>query len=209
MLADQRLQRPDDVRVAAEGEPRLDELLVRRDPQLVEPGDGGLRERLVREVGERGAAPEDEGALERGGRGRRMAGGELPAALLEEILEAAGVELLGRERQDVPVLPGGQRGPAVREGLAQARDLHVERARGGRRRALAPQRVHDPVGGQHLVRMQEQQREQRPAAAAAERDDPSLVEHLERAEDAELHAGRGGCRGRNAIRAVPAIASRG
>ena len=94
MVADERLQRPDHVGVAAERELRLDELLVRRDPQLLELRDRGLGERLVGEVGERRAAPQGEAALERGGGARRMAGGELAAAPVEEILEAAGVELL-------------------------------------------------------------------------------------------------------------------
>ena len=90
--------RPDDVGVAAERELRVDELLVRRDPQLLQPRDRGLGERLVGEVGERGAAPQGEAALQRGGGGRRMAGGELAPAPVEEVLEAARVELLRRER---------------------------------------------------------------------------------------------------------------
>jgi hypothetical protein len=58
------------------------------------------------------------------------------------------------------------------------------------RRALAPEGVHDPIGGEHLVRVEEQEREQGSAAAASERDGAPLVEDLERAQDAELHGGR-------------------
>ena len=44
--------------MAAQREVRLDPLLEGRKPDLVEPLDRALRERLVREVGERWAAPE-------------------------------------------------------------------------------------------------------------------------------------------------------
>ena len=57
MLGDERAQLADQVRVAAGGEIRVDALFARRPAQLLEPGDLGLRERLVGQVGERGPAP--------------------------------------------------------------------------------------------------------------------------------------------------------
>ena len=195
VLADQRLQRRDHVGVAAEGELRLDELLARGDPLLLEPGDRRLGERLVGEVGQRCAAPEREAALERRGGGGRAAGGELPPALLEQRLEAVSVELLRGDGEDVAVLPRGQRRAAVRQRLAQARDLHVEHPRRGRRRLLAPQRVGDPLGRQRLVRVQQQEREQRAPPVPAQRDRAATSQDLERAQDAELHAGRVAGRG--------------
>ena len=62
---DQRLELGQDVLVAAEREVGLDPILERGEPQVLEPPDLVLRERLVREVGERRAAPERERA--RGG----------------------------------------------------------------------------------------------------------------------------------------------
>ena len=57
------------------------------------------------------------------------------------------------------------------------------------RRLLAPEPVDEPVGGDDLARVEEQEREQRPLIAAAEPNRRPLVENLERAEDPELHRG--------------------
>jgi hypothetical protein len=57
---DQRLQLADDLRVPAELELRLDELLERGHAQVVQARDLALREGLVGEVVERAAAPEGE-----------------------------------------------------------------------------------------------------------------------------------------------------
>ena len=110
VLADQRLQPADHLGVAAERELRLDELLARGDPQLLEPGDLGLRERLVGEVGQRRAAPERERALERGGGRRRAARGELAPALARAAARSgAASSCSGLDGQRVAVLPRGER----------------------------------------------------------------------------------------------------
>ena len=70
VLADERLELGDQGRVAAERQIGLDALLERQQPELVEPGDLGLRELLVGEVRERRAAPHVE-RLAGGGRERR------------------------------------------------------------------------------------------------------------------------------------------
>ena len=57
---DQRLELADELVVTAERELSLDAQLLRDELELLESGDRGLRERLVREVGERSAAPEGE-----------------------------------------------------------------------------------------------------------------------------------------------------
>ena len=72
-----------------EREVRVDALLERREPQLLEPRDLRLRERLVGEVGERRATPEREG-LTQLLRGRR---GLAAARLADQPLEARDVQL--------------------------------------------------------------------------------------------------------------------
>ena len=62
---DERLELGDELCVAPEREVRLDALLERDGAQLLEPRDLRLRERLVEEVGERGAAPERERLAQR------------------------------------------------------------------------------------------------------------------------------------------------
>ena len=73
VLGDQRVELADHLGVAAEREPRLDELLGDRDPQLLQPRALAVGERRVREVRERRPAPLGERALER--RRGRLAGG--------------------------------------------------------------------------------------------------------------------------------------
>ena len=65
MLADQRLELCHHLGMAAERELRLDQLLERRSPQLSQPRDLALGERLVREVRQRRAPPQRERPLER------------------------------------------------------------------------------------------------------------------------------------------------
>ena len=187
MLADERLEAAHDLGVAAEREVRVGELLLRRDPELLEAADLRLREMLVGEVRQRRPAPQGEPALQRRGRRRRAAGGELAPALLEQPLEAAGVQLLRPDGQHVAVIAGGEGAAAARERLPQPRDLHVEHARRGVRRRVAPELVDHALRREGLVGVDEQQGEQRSLTAPAERDGAPGVDHLERAEDAVLN----------------------
>ena len=60
MLGDERLELAHELRVPARLELGLDSLLERREPELSEPGDLGLRPGLEAELGERLAPPEVE-----------------------------------------------------------------------------------------------------------------------------------------------------
>ncbi len=55
VLRDERFQLTDQIGVEAERQFRLDPLLERSDAQFLQPSDLGLRERLIRELGERQA----------------------------------------------------------------------------------------------------------------------------------------------------------
>ncbi len=57
MLTDECLELADERGMSPEPEFRLDPLLKRREAQLLEPGNGGLGEWLVGDVGERGPPP--------------------------------------------------------------------------------------------------------------------------------------------------------
>ena len=152
----------------------VDTGLEHRQAALVEPRSGGLRERLVGEVCERGAAPERE----------RLA--HLICVALGEPLETLDVELVrlhadeiaGRTRHD-PV--GAERG-------AQRVDVHLERVLGAGGRRLAPDPVDQPVGGDDCVRLEEQLGQQRARSRAAERHRHAIVvEDLQRPQQAEFH----------------------
>ena len=196
MIGDQRREPADDVGVAAEGEIGLDLLLERGDAQLVQALDLGLGERLVGDIGQGGAAPQRESALERAGGLLRAAGGELAATLGDELLEPVRVDPLTIERQPIAALvrdhdsfPLGATPVGRGQRLAQPRDLHIQRLARTGRRSLAPQVVDEPIDAQCLVDVEEQEHQQHALPAAAQCDDPTLVEHLEWTEDAEIHGG--------------------
>ena len=94
MLADERLDLADELRVAAEREVGLEPPLERLQAKLFETWGLGLRERLVGEVGKRRPAPEVESLAEAL---RRELGRRRPR-LLDERFEAKQVELV-RDRR--------------------------------------------------------------------------------------------------------------
>jgi hypothetical protein len=193
VLADQRLQLPHHLGMGAERQLRLDQRLQRGDPQVLEPGDLPLREGLVGELRQRRAAPQRQRLLERRNGALRVGAGQLGAPLGHQPLEALRVEAVGIERQLVAALARHDHaGRAVtgltRERLAQARDLHLHRLGGAGGWTLAPELVDQPVRCERLVGVQQQQRQQCPLLAPAERNRAALVEDLERAKNAEVDA---------------------
>ena len=60
MLRHERLELADQLGVPSAGQVGLDAVLEQREPQLLEPADLALGERLIREIGERRPAPERE-----------------------------------------------------------------------------------------------------------------------------------------------------
>ena len=73
MLGGQLLELGDDERVLALRQTRVDALLQRGDAQLLEPGDLSLRERLERDIGQGGPAPQPQRVVEQAPRRRRVA----------------------------------------------------------------------------------------------------------------------------------------
>ena len=149
----------------AEAELAGEPLLLGVEPQPLEPGDLGARERLEGEVVERGPAPERERVCEQ----RAAHAGRRRPRLLDEPLEAQGVDGLGFEREPVP---GRLRQERVRpEGLAQRVDGVLQRAERGARRVGAPEILDQAVGGDDLVGMKSEHREERALLAARQRHD--------------------------------------
>ncbi len=161
MALDESLQLADQLVVASQSEICVDPLLERGEPKLLEPGDLRLRERLVREVGQRRPAPERERVTEPIGRQLRVVASERLSPLLEPALEDGGVERLGTDAKDISVTvcfePRG-RSLAVRVGkrLPETGDVRLQRLRRGRGRALAPEVVDERVLRHDLVRAEEE-----------------------------------------------------
>ena len=141
--------------------------------QLLEPGDLGLGERLVGEVLVRAAAPERQRLADHDRRRRRVAVDEQPA-LLEQLLEPPGVDVLRPHLEEVAGRAGEQERalrpplPLGFERRTQAGDVHPQRALlVGAARAV-PQLVQDPIGRQHRPGVGQQEAEERPLAVGAE-----------------------------------------
>ena len=158
------------LRVTAEREVGVDAPLEGSEPQLLDPPDRRLRERLVGEVGERRPSPERERFAQplRDDRGRRSVG------LLDELREMVEVELASLDAEQVARRLGFEPLPRRAERLPQLRDAHLQRGRAGGGRLVGPELVEQPVTRDDLVRVQKQQREQRPLTRPAERQRPPV-----------------------------------
>ena len=177
---DQRLELGQDVLMAAEREVGLDPILERRQPQVLEPPDLVLRERLVREVGERRSAPEPERLAEAvGGRG-----GLFVARLLDERLEAGRVERVVLELKRVAGCMCRER--AVAEGPAQACDVALDVLRGSLRRALAPELVDERVNRDDVASTEQQKCQKRAWLAGRKVEGAPFPRDFKRPEDAEF-----------------------
>ena len=159
---------------------------VHRQAAFLEPGDLGLREARVGELRERGPPPERERGTE-GVDGRiRVAGLEGAPRIGGEPLEAPGVDLvrLGPQR----VARRARDDARLAQSPAQARDDGLQRVRGICRSFVLPQGVHEPIRRDGLVRMCCQERDEGPLTVAHDIDQlAAIAEHLELAEDSELH----------------------
>ena len=168
--------------VRAELDLGLDAILERRQPELVEPRDLPLEEALVREVGERRSAPERQRVAE----GGRALGGRQRPRIVDEPLEAAGVDHARLRAERIPA--GARLDRLLPERVPQTRDgvLHDRFCR--RRRPTRPEVVDQRVPRDHRARMQHQIGEHRTLPWTAERDAPFARANLQRAE----HEKRGG-----------------
>ena len=170
--------------VASERELRLETLLERGEPQLLEPRDRGLGERLVREIGERCSTPEPECTTEHVGGGLRVGGFERLGRVVRSALEAVEIEVSGLDVKDVARRSRLDRLRA--EGLPQLRDLALNlRHRGDRRRARV-EVVGEPLHGDDAVCAQQQDRKRGALLRPTEPDRTIAVENFERSEETEL-----------------------
>ena len=183
MLRDQELEVCDELRVVTECELRLDPLLQRFEAQLVEPGDVEPGPGLVGEPLERRPAPQRERLGQRLCRRLRP----LAARPGDEPLEPVEVDRLRRRPELVPGTDRRDRVPTERR--AELRHVCLQDLRGRPRRPSSPELVDQLVAREGLVGMEEHDREQRAQLRRLQRQEAALRDHLERPEDAKLHAG--------------------
>src|SRR5207244_803672 len=78
------------------------------------------------------------------------------------------------------------RGGGRLEQLAQLRDVVVDDLRRRQRRVVPPDRVHEALGPDDLVHVQDENREHRALPRASERYGPAALQDLQRPEQTEL-----------------------
>ena len=188
VLGHERLELGHQIGVAAERQVGVDAPLQRHRAPLLEPGDLGLRERLVRDVGQRGPAPQRQGLAQPR---RRVAGSverERLPTVVHQPLEAVEVELAVLHVDHVSAASRLKAPPlAVVERATQLTDVVLQHLRRRRRRRLAPQGVDHPLAPHRLVAMQQQEDQDAAQAALTEPDRAIPVGDLERAQQAIEH----------------------
>jgi hypothetical protein len=159
VLGDESLQLRDQRRASADAELRLDALLERGEPQLLEAFDLHPRERFEGEVAERPAAPQRQRLVQLVQGTFRRVGRKRTPALLEQslvpveidVLEAGTEHVAGRARDE-----DGLAGPVCVKRLAQPRHVRLYAVRGAGGRLVAPQLVDQDVPGHDLVGAQQE-----------------------------------------------------
>jgi hypothetical protein len=165
--------------VPSEREIGVDPVLERSRPELLEVRCG-TGYRLSREVGERRAAPEGQCAGQAFRRERWFGA----ARVVNEPQEAVEVELAVCNTKQVSGRLGHE---PLAELFAQAAEMVLERRKRRRGWFVAPDAGDESIDGHDAVRVEQEQREDRPPAFAAEWQHTLGVSYLQRAEDAELH----------------------
>jgi hypothetical protein len=152
--------------MATEVELDGDLLLCCLELELLQPGDLGRKGRLVRQVGERRPPPQIERFRECRRGGTWLAVGS--TRLMQQSFEAERVDIIGFGAEQVP---GGVALDRTRaEHGPEARDVRLKGPACGVGGVVSPQRVDQPLGGNHLVRVQDQVSEDGPLLRTAERE---------------------------------------
>ncbi len=143
--------------------------------QVVEAPDVGLRELLVRKVGERGATPQLQCGAQRADGFLALAAGDLGRSLPHQRLEAVRVDRLGRCVELVAGRAALDQAPARErlERLAQIRDVDLDRVIRRAWRRLTPEQLDQPFDGDDLADVEQQDGEQGALLRRAELDERS------------------------------------
>ena len=190
MLGDQHLELRDQLAGAAEGKVGVEAVLHRLEPQLVQPGDLRRNGVLVEDVLERPPAPEGECSSERLTRPCGLVL-EHSARGACEALEARCIELVEIDPERVAGRTRDQHPARVilccagLEHSSQLRDVEPELP-AGLWRVVGPEHVDEPVRRHDLVRVHQEQREQRPLRRRPDPRGHTVVDDLDRSQHSEF-----------------------
>ena len=187
MHRDERLELADHIAVVTEHQLSLDPVLHRGQPRLLQARDLALSKRLIREIGERLAAPQPQRRVQQLPRASSFTAAERATRVGGHRLETVGVDLTRRHLEQVPTVAREQH--LVAQRLAQMRHITLQRFRCGCRWSLAPQLIDQPIARGHLAAAQQQDRKQRPLLRATEHNPSSLIDDLQRPQHSESEHG--------------------
>ena len=173
------------------GELGLHQLLDGREPQLGEPRDLVAGERLVRDVGESGTAPEPDRLAQCPRRPGRIARAKRLSPLAEQTLEPLRVHLVVPGFEDVSRRARDHPAPGFAERPAKLRDPDAEGRLPAAGRRRAPELLEEDLLGDHLVRADEECGQQGALLLAAQGNRVPLSDDFEWPQDAEIHAWHG------------------
>ena len=174
MLAREGIELGDQLVMTVEAQLRLDPRFDGAEAQLLQSLERDPRAAVELDVGERAPAPQTFGFTQAVLRELRIAGG--PAAV-QQRLEAIAVQLPGIDPQ--PVAGRLREQALLPQHLAQARDLVRERMARGLGRLIAPQLLEQLLARHDAVGIQQQDGEQRALPRAADREQATVLAHLE------------------------------
>ena len=160
--------------------------------ELVQPGDLGLGELLVGEVGIRRPPPQRQCGLQRDQGGLGITRAQEADALGRQALEAHDVDGVRLHSQEIAGGLGREHvraAPVGAGGLQEAPepgDIGLQRCHGACRGLVTPELLDQPVDGHHPVGRHDQHREERPLLRAAQGEQLPAADDLERAQRPEL-----------------------
>ena len=173
MLADERLEVADHLRLAAELELRLEPVLPCGHARFFEPGGFGHHRVFELDVRQGRPAPEPE----RFSQARRPLLRRLAPGLSDDALEAVDIDRIPRNVEQVTRRASHEH--LGTEHLPEVRDEVLERADCRLRRFVAPELVDEPIRRNDLSRAQREEREQGTLLLAAHVEDATVDVDLE------------------------------
>ena len=174
MVANQDLQLAYEVGGRASIEVLLHPFLDAREPELVEPGNLGLRKAAIRELRQGRAAPQRQ----------RVAS----PSFVPQLLEASEIDPIRFHPEQVARRPCLE--PLSAEQFSQLRDVDLQRLLRGLGWLILPKRVDQPVARDDAIHIEQQRGEEHALLRAAQLEAAPVLDYLERAEDQEFHRPR-------------------
>jgi hypothetical protein len=191
MVGHQALELADHLRMPSEAQLGLDSVLARREPKLLQASDLGLDRPLIGEIRQRRTPPDVEGRLELVGRLLEIAGVRRGPSAVDGLLETAQVELPVFDLKLIARRAGHQNAPGAPptlglEQVAQRGDVHLQGFLRGLGRCVTPQGLDQPVAGDGLVRVDEQDPEEQTRLGTGGGQAVPTSTDLQWPEDSEL-----------------------